>query len=137
MLNELEAWTIVSKALRNGYYGAEEEFEKFPPIVKKVVGSPSMLQMWATDEYFNESVVSSNFMRAYRQEVEEQKELQALPADVKALISNNNYSNQLEVEETKIDRIETAKEQEEYKAIPLPQELEQKIANIGNKGGYV
>lgn len=130
-LNELEAWTIVSKALRNGYYGAEEEFERFPPIVKKVVGSPSMLQMWATDEYFNESVVSSNFMRAYRQEVEEQKELQALPADVKALIANNNYSNQLEVEETKIDRIETAKEQEEYKAIPLPQELEQKIANIG------
>ena len=129
MLNELEAWNIVSKALRNGCYGASEEFEKFPPIIKKIIGSPSMLQMWATDEYFNESVVSSNFMRAYRQEIEVQKELIALPADVKALIANNNYSKQLE--ETNDNRIETTKNQKEYKAIPLPQELESKISNIG------
>ena len=64
-LNEMTAWALVSKALRNGYYGAEEEFNKLPEIVQQTLGSPAQLRVWAADEHFNESVVSSNFMRAY------------------------------------------------------------------------
>ena len=43
-LNEMEAWSLVSKALRNGYYGAVEEFNKLPPLVQKAVGSPDNLR---------------------------------------------------------------------------------------------
>lgn len=125
-LNELEAWSIVSKALRNGTYGAEEEFSKFPTAIKNAVGSPSMLLTWATDEHFNESVVSSNFMRAYREEVSRQKELISLPGDIKSLY----FSNSCKSSDVKV--IETSKENElEYKAIPMPVYLKDKITNIG------
>lgn len=99
-LNEIEAWTLVSKALRNGYYGAEEEFAKLPPIVQKAVGSPSQLRMWATtDEKSIETVVSSNFMRTYNTEVKRAEEYARLPEDVKAIIQKISSLNGIEKKE--------------------------------------
>lgn len=72
-LNELSAWALVSKALKNGYYGAEEEYNKLPEPIQKALGSPAQLRVWAIDEHFNESVVSSNFMRAYKATLERMK----------------------------------------------------------------
>lgn len=72
-LNELSAWSLVSKALKNGYYGAEEEYNKLPEPIQKALGSPAQLRVWAIDEHFNESVVSSNFMRAYKNTLERMK----------------------------------------------------------------
>ena len=96
-LNEIEAWTLVSKALRNGYYGAEEEFAKLPPIVQKAVGSPAQLRMWATtDEKSVESVISSNFMRTYKAEVKRAEEYASLPENVKALMQKMSPMNRIE-----------------------------------------
>ena len=96
-LNEIEAWTLVSKALRNGYYGAEEEFAKLPPTVQKAVGSPAQLRMWATtDESSVESVISSNFMRTYKAEVKRAEEYERLPEDVKALMQKISPLNRIE-----------------------------------------
>lgn len=96
-LNEIEAWTLVSKALRNGYYGAEEEFAKLPPTVQRAVGSPSQLRMWATtDEKSVESVISSNFMRTYKAEVKRAEEYARLPEDVRVLIQNMSPMNGIE-----------------------------------------
>ena len=82
-LNEMEAWTLVSRALRNGYYGAEREFEKLPPIVQKAVGSPSQLRNWSqTDSESVENVIQSNFMRTYRQELAKKKEMRKIPQEV-------------------------------------------------------
>lgn len=70
-LNEEEAWALVTKAIRNGAYGSEEEFAKLPDIVQKAVGSPVNLEAWSqlpSDEVH--TVVSSNFMRQYRTETE-------------------------------------------------------------------
>lgn len=39
-LNELEAWSLVEKAIRNSIYNSQEEFSKLPPLVQKAVGSP-------------------------------------------------------------------------------------------------
>ena len=90
-LTEMEAWSLVSKALRNGINGAEEEFNKLPPLAQKAVGSPSQLRFWATsDEGSIESVVQSNFMRTYRTECKRQREFDKLPNDVKQLITNTN-----------------------------------------------
>ena len=68
-VTDLEAWALVSRALRNGYYGAEEEYNKLPPLVQKAVGSPMNLRNWATtDNKSIESVVMSQFLSAYKTE---------------------------------------------------------------------
>jgi hypothetical protein len=66
-LTEGEAWAKVQAAIRNSGYGAAEEFAKLPPLVQKVVGSPSNLREWGLmpSDIVN-SVVASNFQRGYR-----------------------------------------------------------------------
>ena len=94
-LSEMEAWSLVSKAIRNSGYNSVEEFAKLPPLVQKAVGLPDQLRIWALDENYNEQVVSSNFMRCYRTELARHEELSKMPKEVKALIdsvSNNSYS---------------------------------------------
>jgi hypothetical protein len=86
-LNEMEAWALVSQALKNGYYGAEEEFAKLPEMVQKAVGTPANLRAWAhTDEQSIENVVQSNFMRTYRTVVKRESECAKLPPSIKNLI---------------------------------------------------
>lgn len=83
----LEAWSLVSKALRNSGYHPEEEFAKLPPLVQKAVGSPVILQSWATDENYNEPVLSSQFMKDYRIEAERAKEILKLPENTRQQIA--------------------------------------------------
>lgn len=82
-LSEMEAWALVSKAPRNGCYGAEQEFEKLPPLVQKVVGAPSQLRNWSqTDSESVENVIQSNFMRTYRYEVAKNREMRKIPQNL-------------------------------------------------------
>lgn len=82
-MTELEAWGLVQKALRNGYYGAQEEFDKLPPVVQRLVGSPSQLREWATmDSDVVSSVVASNFQRSYKVRAAKEREFLALPSAV-------------------------------------------------------
>ena len=81
-MTEAEAWDRVARAIRNGLYGAEEEFEKFPPVVQRIVGSPNTLREWARmDTETVHSVVSSNFQRSYRAISAREREINALPPD--------------------------------------------------------
>lgn len=92
-LNSMAAWGLVSKALRNGCYGAEQEFEKLPPTVKKAVGSSDNLRHWAqSDSKSIETVIQSNFIRTYEAEVRRKTEAAKTPPDVRALI--DKISNQ-------------------------------------------
>lgn len=84
--NEMSAWAKVRKAIGRSGYNSVEEFEKLEPAVQKAVGSPNQLYQWAMDTEFNESVVSSNFMRAYKQVVEREKWIGNLPKEARALI---------------------------------------------------
>lgn len=66
-LTEGEAWALVQKAMRNATYNAAEEFKKLPPLLQKVVGSPSNLRDWGcADSDTAVSVIASNFQRGYR-----------------------------------------------------------------------
>ena len=85
-INELEAWTLVSKAIRNSGYNSESEFDKLPSLVQKALGSAAQLRIWAMDEGYNESVNSSNFMRSYRAVIEREKQMAKMPAEIKDLI---------------------------------------------------
>lgn len=83
----MQAWALVSKALRNGLYGAEKEFNELPTTVQKAVGSPENLHNWATSDYETiETVIASNFQRTYRTVVEREKSNSMLPLEVRQKI---------------------------------------------------
>ena len=87
-LTEQEAWNLIFKALGNGIYGSTEEFNKLPPAVQKLVGSPTVLREWAMlDTATAQSVVASNFQRSYRATEAQAKDQAKLPGSVKQFIS--------------------------------------------------
>lgn len=80
---ELEAWNLVKKALRNSDYYPQEEFDKLPPLVRRMVGNPAQLREWSLmDSDTVNSVIASNFQRSYREAAEREREYGALPPDV-------------------------------------------------------
>lgn len=83
-LTELEAWELVRRACSNSNYGAKEEFDKLPPVVRRLVGSPNQLREWAMmDSDTLNSVVASNFQRSYKARAASEREYLALPSDVR------------------------------------------------------
>ena len=136
-LNELEAWSIVRKALRNCGYNAEQEFAKLPTVVQKTVGTPQQLKIWACDSEFNENVVSSNFIKTYRTEVKRATELNKMPNDVRKLIemvntnsisaqiaSENKRTISLSLEDKKTE--ETGK-MEVRNSVPMPEKYKKEF----------
>lgn len=99
-LDGMTAWGLVSKALRNGTYGAVEEFNKLPPLVKQAVGMPDNLKNWATSDYQTiETVIQSNFLRTYETIVKRANEINRMPDNIKSLIEKtnaNSYKAQIE-----------------------------------------
>lgn len=139
-LNEMEAWSLVSKALRNGYYGAVEEFNKLPPLVQKAVGSPDNLRNWSqTDTNSIENVVQSNFMRSYRLVVNRENEIKKMPADVRTLIENVNktsYSAQIGTknqEAIKLSLEDNKSQNKPIKGVPMPKEIKERVKQIGGR----
>lgn len=66
-MSEAEAWNLVKKAIQDGNYHAEERFNELPLLVQKAVGSPNMIRQWAgTDSDEVNTVIMSNFQRAYK-----------------------------------------------------------------------
>ena len=107
---ELEAWGLVRKAIRNGTYGAEDEFRKLPDVVKKAVGSAGQIRDWAKMSLDSvDSVGQSNFLRSYRAALETKKKY-GLPEYVG-----------LEAKET------VAIEEKEVEGIPMPEELKEAL----------
>ena len=139
-LNEMEAWSLVSKALRNGYYGAVEEFNKLPPLVQKAVGSPDNLRNWSqTDTNSIENVVQSNFMRSYRLVVNRENEIKKMPADVQTLIENVNktsYSAQIgskNQQAIKLSLEDNKSQNKPIKGVPMPKEIKERVKQIGGR----
>lgn len=93
-LNEMEAWSLVSKALRNGTYGAVEEFSRLPPTVQEAVGNPDNLRNWATSDYKAiETVIQSNFIKTYRSVTSRAEEIKRVPAEIQKLIEKVNQNS--------------------------------------------
>ena len=85
-LTEAGAWALVARAVKNGLYGAREEFDRLPPLVRRLVGGPSQLRDWALmDSTSLHSVVASNFQRSYRAAAGRARAADKLPAGVRVL----------------------------------------------------
>lgn len=86
-MTEAEAWNLVLKAMRNSGYHAKEEFDKLPPVLQRLVGSPSQLRTWSMMDFeVVNSVVSSNFKRSYRERAEQIRNYAALPPSIQRVV---------------------------------------------------
>ncbi len=82
-MTELEAWSYVSRAIRNAAYHAQEEWEKLPEELRGII-SPDLLRSWARVEAENvETVLQSNFARTFRAGMARRRKYDALPGSVK------------------------------------------------------
>lgn len=83
-----EAWQIVWKAIccSGDYSRAIDNFNSFPVAVQRSVGSPGQLREWALTENLNVEVVSSNFKKTYRSEIQKEQERRKLSPDILKLI---------------------------------------------------
>lgn len=81
-----EAWALVNAATRRSTYYAQEEFDKLPPVVQRIVGTPMQLKEWAAmDSDTLQSVIASNFQRSYKVRAEKEREFIALPAEIRQM----------------------------------------------------
>lgn len=142
-LNEMEAWSLVSKAIRNSGYNSVDEFAKLPPLVQKAVGLPSQLRTWALDENYNEEVVSSNFIKCYRNELAKQRELQKMPQNVRNFIEKANAgSYSAQIADKRQQAIESANERKQgeikvlevkHEGVPMPEKYKERLRDMRNE----
>ncbi len=142
-LNEMEAWSLVSKAIRNSGYNSVDEFAKLPPLVQKAVGLPSQLRTWALDENYNEEVVSSNFIKCYRNELAKQRELQKMPQNVRNFIEKANAgSYSAQIADKRQQAIESANERKQgeikvlevkHEGVPMPEKYKERLKDMRNE----
>lgn len=78
-----QAWDMVRKAISNGTYGAEKEYEKLPPAVQKAIGSAQYLRDCAGDYDFNEGVARGQFEKNYAIILERERYDSKLPAGMR------------------------------------------------------
>lgn len=83
-----EAWALVYRAISNSSYCAREEYDRLPPAIQRLVGSPNQLREWGMmNSETVQSVVASNFQRSYTARVKSDREYMTLPSDIKQMLS--------------------------------------------------
>lgn len=73
-LSAEEAWSLVSKAAEDGYYNSYNEFNRLPPRVRRILGSPSKLKTYSlmnTKEF--DTIEYRCFIKAYNADIENEK----------------------------------------------------------------
>ena len=96
-MTEQEAVSLILKATKNGLYGAQEEYDKLPAVLKRLVGSPEQIRAWSrmpVDEL--QTVVASNLMRSYKVIAKREEEYQALPSSIKKLLGQASENLKIE-----------------------------------------
>ena len=141
-LNEMEAWSLVRRAICNSIYNSVSEFEKLPPLVQKAVGLPNSLREWAMTENLNHEVVMSNFQRAYKAELKRNEEFQKMPQNVRELIEKANAgSYSAQIAEKRQQAIESASEREQaetkaletkHDGVPMPEKYKERLEDMRN-----
>lgn len=126
-MTELEAWNLVSKAIRNSGYESKEEFEKLPENIRRLVGSPNQLREWCMmDSGTLHSVVASNFQRSYRAVAQREREIAKLPPDVKKMVGVLAESKKMDAQPKKRE-LQERKPVAFLEAVEMPKEEPQKV----------
>ena len=86
-----ELWSNLLKAIRNGYYGYLEEFEKLPLEVKEFVRDPRQLQEFAQmDSSTVNSVVKGQFLKQIEIIKQRKREESIMLPEAKEILKNIN-----------------------------------------------
>ncbi len=132
-INEMAAWGLVLKAMRNSIYHSEEEFAKLPPLVQKAVVSPAQLREWAMAEDIDGTwmnVTQSNFMRTYRAEMTRDREMKKLSPDILRLMVDS--SDKISAHHTYQKSISVSEERKlaEQNSVPMPERLKKWLSQF-------
>lgn len=82
-MGAIEAWNMVMKAIRNGSYNAQEEYEKLDPLIQKTIGGVQYIYDEATNNDFNMDVAKGQFIKNYEIMAKREKEMAKLPDTVR------------------------------------------------------
>lgn len=87
-----EMIALVRKAVKNGSYGSQMEYDALPPMLQRAVGSPENIKAWALiDSQEFENVQLSHIRRSYRAIKENEKQKSRLkPIDSERLLEIQN-----------------------------------------------
>ncbi|MCI8403898.1 MAG: hypothetical protein HFE49_03250 [Clostridia bacterium] len=99
-VSEQEMFNLILKAVRNSTYHSEEEFNKLPENIQKIVGTSYTLKEWALlPPESMHTVISSNLQRSYRANVQHEREYNAISEDIKQKLIGEGYSNISQISE--------------------------------------
>ena len=98
-ISELDAWALVRRAIRNGTYGAEEEFDRLPDVVRRAVGAASNLRQWAQSDSGMLETIEAHFLKAFRAE----RDREAQSAQISPQLKNILVEMQRKMLEVKND----------------------------------
>jgi len=87
-LSAQDAWSLVSRAVAHtDWFNPSKQFDALPEDVRRAVGSPQVLKEWGMVDVdtFN-TVIYSNFLRAYETQRKRAEALGAIPGPAKELI---------------------------------------------------
>lgn len=87
VLTEMEAWNLVRSKM--SAYATHEDFLELPEVIRRAVGSASMLCQWAQTDIESLHVIQSNFMRSYRSARDAERERKRIPPDVRKMIEGS------------------------------------------------
>lgn len=92
----MEAWALVKKAANSPRDRAKEVFDSLPPLIQKVIGGHGQLLAWGNigeDEF--ETVIQSNFMRAYEAEKKRQNQIEMIPERIRKLMPERRENERI------------------------------------------
>ena len=95
-MTSMEAWSLVKKAVNSARDKYEEVFDNLPPLIKKVIGGHHQLMSWGNvrEEEF-ETVIQSNFMRAYEAEKKRQNQIEMIPERIRKLMPERRENERI------------------------------------------
>lgn len=129
-MSELEAWSLVGKAISNSGYHAQEEFDKLPEACQRAVGNPSNLKEWAMMESDKVATVEqSHFIRNYRAAVQRMKEDAKIPEHIKKVIEGMREKAGV-IEQKPREVIEQKPEEKRPVGVPMPPEVAKRLKEM-------
>lgn len=129
-MSELEAWSLVGKAISNSGYHAQEEFDKLPEACQRAVGNPSNLKEWAMMESEKVATVEqSHFIRNYRVAVQRMKEEAKIPEHIKKVIEGMREKAGV-IEQKPREVIEQKPEEKRPEGVPMPPEVAKRLKEM-------
>jgi hypothetical protein len=132
-MSELQAWSLVWKAIQNSGYHADEEFDKLPEACKIAVGNPANLKEWALmDAEQVETVEQSHFIRNYRTALQRINEDARLPNGMKVLIADMGQKRTSEIAEKVKQTIadDSGEEFQIHTGTEMPPEAKEKLRKV-------